>query len=239
MAEAASRERLQPSLLDRLTDEVKGIESDIGRLRQEFPPLDEARQHALAQLLDPERQGLPQPAALAPFSELGPAVVEQVERLIGLEQRRQTELRTRFVLTAERLRTSVMRDLGALLNTPNLCWRDGRAQDAELAARPDIEAFPAAAASVVNYGIPPLSGRTGLDPEAVAADLAEAIRRFEPRLRGATVKVQPSSQSAAGYAIAFDIEAELWSDPVPLRLWLRTLIDLEHGTASVQQAEAR
>ena len=239
MAEAASRERLQPSLLDRLTDEVKGIESDIGRLRQGLPPLDEARQRALAQLLDPERQGLPQPAALAPFSELGPAVVEQVERLIGLEQRRQTELRTRFVLTAERLRTSVMRDLGALLNTPNLCWRDGRAQDAELAARPDIEAFPAAAASVVNYGIPPLSGRTGLDPEAVAADLALAIRRFEPRLRDATVKVQPSSQSAPGYAIAFDIEAELWSDPVPLRLWLRTLIDLEHGTASVQPAEAR
>ena len=106
-----------------------------------------------------------------------------------------------------------MRDLGALLNTPNLSWRQGRAEDAALAAQPDIDAFPAAAASVVNYGIPPLSGRTGLDPEAVAADLAEAIRRFEPRLRSATVKVQPSAESPAGHAIAFDIEAELWSDP--------------------------
>jgi len=240
MAEAASRERLQPSLLDRLTDEVKGIESDIGRLRQELlPRLDEERSQALAQLLDPERHEPLDPKALTPFTELGPAVVEQVERLIGLEQRRQLELKTRFVLTAERLRASVMRDLGALLNTPNLSWRQGRAEDATLAAQPDIDAFPAAAASVVNYGIPPLSGRTGLDPEAVAADLAEAIRRFEPRLRSATVKVQPSAESPAGHAIAFDIEAELWSDPMPLRLWLRTLIDLEHGAASVQPAEAR
>ena len=142
MAEAASRERLQPSLLDRLTDEVKGIESDIGRLRQELlPSLDEARQQALAGLLDPEGQEHLGPNALAPFTELGPTVVEQVERLIGLEQRRQLELKTRFVLTAERLRTSVMRDLGALLNTPNLCWRDGRAEDSELAARPDIRGF--------------------------------------------------------------------------------------------------
>ena len=124
MAEAASRERLQPSLLDRLTDEVKGIESDIGRLRQELlPRLDEERSQALAQLLDPDRHEPLEPKALTPFTELGPAVVEQVERLIGLEQRRQLELKTRFVLTSERLRASVMRDLGALLNTPNLSWR--------------------------------------------------------------------------------------------------------------------
>ena len=240
MTEAISRERLQPSLLDRLSDEVKGIESDIGRVRQALlPKLDETRRQALAGLLDPEHQEPIGPRATTSFAELGPAVVEQVERLVGLEQRRQFELKTRFVLTAERLRTSVLRDLSALLNTPNLRWRDGRAEDPDLAALPDIEAFPAASASVVNYGIPPLSGRTGLDPDAVAADLAEAIRRFEPRLRAGTVKVRPSAEAAAGHAVAFDIEAELWSEPIPLRLWLRTLIDLEDGAASVQTAESR
>src|SRR4051812_50215562 len=74
MAEAASRERLQPSLLDRLTDEVKGIESDIGRLRQELlPRLDEERSQALAQLLDPERQEPLGPRGLPAVTQLGAA----------------------------------------------------------------------------------------------------------------------------------------------------------------------
>lgn len=237
MLDSISRERLQPSLLDRLTDDIKGIESDIGRLRSMLPQLDEAQRAALAGLLDPDATGLPHEAALAPFAALGPVVVEQVKRLVGLEQRRQGEIRSRFVLSTERLRACVLRDLTWLLNTPNLRWRDGRAEDSQLSAVPDIEAYPRAAASVVNYGIPPLSGRTGLDPPAVAKDLEVAIRQFEPRLRADTVKVRPAPQAAAGHAIAFDIEAELWAEPVPLRLLLRTLIDLEDGAASLRPAE--
>ena len=168
MLDSISRERLQPSLLDRLTDDIKGIESDIGRLRSMLPKLDEAQRAALAGLLDPDATGLPHEAALAPFAALGPMVVEQVKRLVGLEQRRQGEIRSRFVLSTERLRACVLRDLTWLLNTPNLRWRDGRAEDSQLGVVPDIEAYPRAAASVVNYGIPPLSGRTGLDPPAVA-----------------------------------------------------------------------
>ena len=103
---------------------------------------------------------------------------------------------------------------------------------------PDIEAFPAAAASVVNYGIPPLSGRTGLDPPSGRGDLEVAIRRFEPRLRAGTVKVRPAPRPRPATPIAFDIEAELWAEPVPLRLLLRTLIDLEDGAASVRPAES-
>jgi type VI secretion system protein ImpF len=234
MLDAVSRERLQPSLLDRLTDDVKGIEADIGSLRQALlPRLDPGQREELARLLDPDRPSLPSEAELAAF---GPALVDQVKRLVGLEQRRQSELRSRFVLSTDRLRACVLRDLTWLLNTPNLRWRDGRAEDPQLAAVPDIEAYPRAATSVVNYGIPPLSGRTGLDPPAVAKDLEVAIRQFEPRLRAETVKVRPSPQAAAGHAIAFDIEAELWAEPVPLRLLLRTLIDLEDGAASVRPA---
>ena len=233
--DAVSRERLQPSLLDRLTDDVKGIESDIARLRGDLlPRLDETQREALAAMLHPDAPALPSEAALASFGALGPELVDQVKRLVGLEQRRQSELRSRFVLSTDRLRACVLRDLTWLLNTPNLRWRDGRTQDPQLAAVPDIEAYPRAAASVLNYGIPPLSGRTGLEPAAVAKDLEAAIRQFEPRLRAETVKVKPAPQAAAGHAIAFDIEAELWAEPVPLRLLLRTLIDLEDGAASVR-----
>ena len=59
---------------------------------------------------------------------------------------------------------------------------------------------------------------------------APAARRDR---QGATGAARPRP----GHAIAFDIEAELWAEPVPLRLLLRTLIDLEDGAASVRPPE--
>jgi type VI secretion system protein ImpF len=243
MLDVPSRERLQPSLLDRLVDEVKGIEAEIARVR----PLlldaigdDPACHDALVALLAPERSAPPGEAELAPFAAKGSTAVELARRLVELEQHRRLELRTRFILTSERLRDCVRRDLTWLFSTDSLCWREARTGGLGPAAGVDIEAFPQAAASVVNYGISPLAGRTGLDPEAVARDLEQAVRAFEPRLKQGTVKVRPAGDAQTlGHALAFDIEAELLADPVPLRLHLRTLIDLESGAASVRPAEAR
>jgi len=39
-----------------------------------------------------------------------------------------------------------------------------------------------------------------------------------------------------GYALSFSIEAELWAQPIPLRLFLKTEIDLEDGNAVVVDA---
>jgi type VI secretion system protein ImpF len=38
-------------------------------------------------------------------------------------------------------------------------------------------------------------------------------------------------------AMRFDIEAELWAQPLPLRLFLRTEIDLESGSVQVSEAD--
>jgi type VI secretion system protein ImpF len=37
----------------------------------------------------------------------------------------------------------------------------------------------------------------------------------------------------------FDIEAELWAQPLPLRLFLRTEIDLETGGVKVSEADGQ
>jgi type VI secretion system protein ImpF len=227
------RERLQPSLLDRLADEVQGIEREIERVRSILlPQLDEARREALAGFVDSERPGAPRESELACFAELGPDVAELARQLIALEHRRQRELKTRVVLSPERLQACVLRDLTWLLNTEQL------SRQSDGASAFDIEAYPHAAASVVNFGIPALAGRTAIDPEAVARDLEQAIRRFEPRLRAGTVRVRPVAEAQIGHLIAFDIEAVLWSQPVPLRLLMRTLIDLENGAASLRPAGA-
>lgn len=234
------RERLQPSLLDRLADEVQGIEREIERVRRILlPQLDDARRERLAGLLEPERPGAPRESELACFAELGPDVAELVRQLVGLEHRRQRELKTRIVVSPERLQAFVLRDLTWLLNTDQLRWPADRAGDpASSAAALDIEAYPHAAASVLNFGIPALAGRTAIDPEIVASELEQAIRRFEPRLRAGTVRVRPVAEKQAGHVIAFDIEAVLWSQPVPLRLLMRTLIDLEDGAASLRPVGA-
>jgi type VI secretion system protein ImpF len=241
MAEDVPRERLQPSLLDRLTDQAKSIAAEIGQVRQSLlPRLGEGERAALAALIDPESAAPVEGALPAPLARLDAETAALAKRLVGLERRRRLELETHFVVSPERLRAYVLRDLTWLFNTESLAWREVPADDPRIAAMPDIDAWPLAAASVVNYGIPPLAGRTGLDPAAVAGEIERAIRRFEPRLRAGTVKVTPVTPDEGGRhaALAFDIEAELWSEPQPLRLWLRTLIDLESGTASLRAREA-
>jgi type VI secretion system protein ImpF len=236
MLDAYPRERLQPSLLDRLADEVKGLEREIERVRRVLlPELDEARREVLASLLAPERPDPPGAAELARFAELGPEVEALVRQLVDLEERRQHELKTRFVLSPERLRACVLRDLAWLFNTHRLSPHALRTGDpADHADALDLHACPHAAASVVNFGIPALAGRTSLDPELVADELKEAIRRFEPRLRARTVKVWPVAEAQAGHVLAFDIEAELLSEPAALRLLMRTLIDLEDGAVTIR-----
>ena len=39
--------------------------------------------------------------------------------------------------------------------------------------------------------------------------------------------------------MCFDIEAELWAQPLPLRLFLRTEIDLENGGVKVSEADGQ
>ena len=125
---------------------------------------------------------------------------------------------TRKALSARKLRECVLRDLTWLLNTTNL------------ATRVDFERFPGVARSVVNFGMPALTGnlRAALERDQVASRIAECIATFEPRLT--QVKVIPEVSSAAQmFTVAFRIEAELWGDPVPQHLTMRTEIDVGTG----------
>jgi type VI secretion system protein ImpF len=62
-----------------------------------------------------------------------------------------------------------------------------------------------------------------------------AIWEFEPRLLKHTVRVKlvQDRKSYGPNALCVLIEAELWAQPLPLRLFLRTDLDLETGEALV------
>jgi type VI secretion system protein ImpF len=166
-------------------------------------------------------------AELTPKERLQPSLLD---RLTDDQPSEQMEPRERRVLSPNRLRESVRRDLGWLFNTPNL------------ATVKDLDAYPLVKLSVVNYGLPGLAGRnaSAVERGGLERALRQAIINYEPRLLPNSVKVRLNvdPESMTHNALSFQIEAELWAQPLPLRLFLRTEIDLEAGSAQVSEAGA-
>lgn len=136
------------------------------------------------------------------------------------------------VLTPAQLRRSVLRDLANLLNTSNL------------ATLIDLSLTPLAAKSTLNYGIPGFagliesSGRIG----NLEREIAEAIKNFEPRIRPESLRVRARGgrDDSAVPSLVFEIEGELWAQPVPQQLFLETTIEVETRIAVVVETkEAR
>jgi type VI secretion system protein ImpF len=148
-----------------------------------------------------------------------------LDRLTDDDPTQLTESRDKRVITPARLRECVRRDLAWLLNTANL----GTVED--LAATPEVQT------SVLNYGLPDLSGRTvsSVDARLLERMLHLTIVTFEPRLLKGSLKVKlhVDTEKMNHNAMCFDIEAQLWAQPLPLRLFMRTEIDLENGGVAI------
>jgi type VI secretion system protein ImpF len=164
MAELTTQERLQPSLLDRLTDDEPG-------------KLEESRE--------------------------------------------------KRVISATRLRDCVTRDVSWLLNCVSM--------DVGV----DLDDYPDVARSVVNFGIPDLTGvsLSGINSDALQRQIKEVILAFEPRLTASTLRVTVNSNQKRmdRQALRFNIESEMWAQPIPLNLYLKTEVDLETGNFKVSE----
>lgn len=164
-------------------------------------------------------------AELMPKERLQPSLLD---RLTDNDPEARQEAREKRVLSMNKLRESVLRDLGWLLNSGNL------------ASVEDLDAYPLVKESVLNYGMPDLAGVTasGVDRGALERAVRQAIWDFEPRILRNSVKVRAvvNKDQMNRNALAFEIEGELWAQPVPLRLFLRTEVDLESGTFSVSES---
>jgi len=164
MAELTTQERLQPSLLDRLTDDEPG-------------KLEESRE--------------------------------------------------KRVISATRLRECVSRDMSWLLNCVSL--------DADMA----LDDYPEVSRSVLNFGIPDLTGvaLSGINADVLQRRVRDAILAYEPRLTANTLRVNVNAQSKRmdRQALIFNIESEMWAQPIPLNLYLKTEVDLETGDFKVSE----
>lgn len=169
-------------------------------------------------------------AELTPMERLQPALLDRLTDAAPDNQ--QKEPREARVMNRQRLREAVLRDLAWLLNTP-------RPASAEI----DWAACPEAERSVLNYGLPCLSGETAssLNVEDLEQSIRQSIIDFEPRIDGATLKVTAIlNQRALDHhnQIQVHIRGNLWAQPVPIELLLRTEVDLETGQVQVAELTA-
>lgn len=161
-------------------------------------------------------------AELTPKERLQPSLLD---RLTDDEPEQLQESREQRVLSLNKLRSCVLRDIAWLLNT------------GKLSAVQDLSAYSYAEHSVINYGIPDLAGTTlsGSDVLEIEQQVKLAIWDFEPRIfkNSVQVNVSVSDEQMNHNAMSFDISGDLWAQPLPLHLYLKTELDLETGNMSI------
>lgn len=164
-------------------------------------------------------------AELTPRERLQPALLDRLTDNHPLQTEEPIGER---VVNMRRLRRSVLRDVAWLLNTVNY-------QCAQ-----SLDGYPLVARSVLNYGLPELTGRVvaSMTPKALEALVRQAILDFEPRILPNTLHVRAivSEDQMNRNAVGFEIEGDLWAHPMPLHLLIKTEIDMETGHASIDGA---
>jgi type VI secretion system protein ImpF len=135
------------------------------------------------------------------------------------------------IINRNRMRDLVLRDLAWLFNAT-----------APGASSMDWSRAEHARKSVLNYGLPALSGQTAstIDPLVLQARVKQAILDHEPRILPATLTVEAliSDELMDNHnQIGFRISGQLWAQPVPLELLLHTDIDLETGRVAVRELD--
>lgn len=259
MAELGYQDKLQPALLDRLSDDVRSVivvELRTTQLRLDESGIDiDAIELAVRPFgLRPVRPGkegrggTPLDAVTLQFT--GPADTGTLTRVraapvasrgepVAVGQFAEVASRTVLNLNPEsveqrtlsmrRLRESVLRDLSWLLSTASFDTEN------------DLQPWPEVAASVLNYGLPSVAGlgSGNFDPAEAARRLQKAIETFEPRLTRVRVTPEFNAARMDMHALKFKVEAQLWGQPVPQHLLLRTQIDVESADVVISDYDTR
>ena len=150
-----------------------------------------------------------------------------LDRLTDHEPTQTKESRDARVIDISRLREIIQRDLSWLLNTNNM------------ESIIDPEVYPNVARSVLNYGLREVSGEfsTAERAEMIRKSIERAIAAHEPRIIEGSVDVSLSPDENSGeMTVALIIHADMWAQPVPMELYLRSSVDVTTGEVHVERS---
>lgn len=226
----AQSEALQPSLWDRLLNDMPGLDAEIDSLRREL-----AAEIGDVERLDALIEGGARSIGAA--SDLSERLHKRLFQLVSKCERKRALAASGIRVTRDVLREAVRRDIEMLFNiermeaTPLMTDAEsGRFESAESL----LADFPEIRRSVLNYGVPSFTGRTGtdFDKTALSRELKQVLIDFEPRLKPSSIRVTIRHSEKIGMRI--DVDAVLMLSPTPERLKLSTTIDLETGSAATR-----
>lgn len=130
-------------------------------------------------------------------------------------------------MSRKKLRKIIMRDLSFLLNATNANDMDDI-----------LGGFPFVKVSSLNYGLPAFSGKRASDVKLknLEEEIRQAIGFYEPRIIFETLTVKglsSSDQEASHNMVIFEIRGQIWAEPYPIEMLLRSSVDLETGAVAL------
>jgi len=150
-----------------------------------------------------------------------------LDRLTDLEPHKSAESSAKQSMSQKDFKAAVIRDLGWLLNSVSLdvCV--------------DLEPYPEVQHSVLNYGLPDISGHTAstIDVKTVETSVKQAIFDYEPRIirNSLRVKVHANPDDMSHNSMVFEIQGAVFGQPSPFQVVLRSELDLEVGEFKVTE----
>ncbi len=164
------------------------------------------------------------PDPLPPHERLQPALLD---RLTDDEPDKKLEPREARLLSRARLRQAVLRDLAWLFNATRL--------DADMDL---VEGaiWCAVRSSTSGCRRSPGKTATSLDVTDLTRAIRQSILDFEPRILPGTLQIRTLLEAGSldhHNVIGVEIRGQLWAQPVPLELLVRTEIDLETGKVEI------
>jgi len=144
-----------------------------------------------------------------------------LDRLTDLHPEKSSESSSQQSMSQSQFKEAVIRDLGWLLNS------------VAMEVYVDLEKYPEVKRSVLNYGLPDLSGHTSstIDVRSVEKSIRAAIQQFEPRIirNSLKVKVHSNPDAMSHNSLVFEIAGAVFGQPSPFQVVLKSELDLECG----------
>jgi type VI secretion system protein ImpF len=160
---------------------------------------------------------------IIPLDRLQPCLLD---RLTDEDPGNREESRNQRIVTIQRYKAGVLRDLEWLFNSI------GHYSD-EMVGEVAFGDFKEAYRSVINFGIRQVYGRLAPDIEEIEKQLFDALVTFEPRINRHTLKV---SVQIERNLLSIELTGELWVNPLPEKLFIKTVLDLESSACSTKEA---
>jgi type VI secretion system protein ImpF len=149
-----------------------------------------------------------------------------LDRLTDDEPGKREESRNQRIVSLQRYKAGVLRDLDWLFNSI------GHFPD-EQVGEVTFADYEEASRSVINFGIRQLYGRLAPDIEEIQKQLLEAVITFEPRINRRTLRVEVKIERNT---LSIELTGELWVNPLPEKLFIKTELDLESSECNTKEA---